>query len=297
LLDEHRPNLHWRVLAELVGRPVDSAAVVRAMGGASACEPVATLLADLHPDGSWVTPVGMSRRYGGPWWRLIAAVQLGADPSDPRLDAAAGRLLDRIDGVGGFSAGPNQPESAVLTARLVQTVACLGFIRHLRVQEALAWFEEDRRAWNLPLGQLWTVATALLAALASGGLVGHPLRKRLGKKLIGLFATAEAPSTRYGHPNLARTDLSEVLWALARIGVPWDERLAGPLRLLQSAQNEQGRWPSRRAVPQSLPVKPDTFETVGEPSRWITLRAVVALNAYAVPAQLPRLFPEKPTDS
>ena len=55
LLDPNRPNLHWRVLTELVGRPPESPAVVRARGGADAVEPIASLIADLQPDGTWAS--------------------------------------------------------------------------------------------------------------------------------------------------------------------------------------------------------------------------------------------------
>ncbi len=100
LLDPARPNLHWRVLVELVGRPTDSPAVRRARGGANAVEPVASLLADLHPDGGWATTVPRWSVYNGPGWRLVAAVAWGADPDDPRLHAASERLLQARPGRG-----------------------------------------------------------------------------------------------------------------------------------------------------------------------------------------------------
>ena len=55
LLDEARPNLQWRVLVELIGRPLDSPAVRRARGAANGVEPLASLLAELHSDGGWLT--------------------------------------------------------------------------------------------------------------------------------------------------------------------------------------------------------------------------------------------------
>jgi hypothetical protein len=132
--------------------------------------------------------------------------------------------------------------------------------------------------------------------VAVGDLTGHPLHERLVNRVLEGFERRSEPSARFGHPNLGRTDVSEVLWALAVAGVPWDERLGGALRRLQKAQNQVGRWPLRLAVPSSLRARPGTVAAVGESSRWITLRAVVALNAYAVPAGLPRMFPEKPSE-
>jgi len=105
LLDESRPNLHWQVLVEFVQRPPSSPAVIRSRGGADAAEPIASLLADLNPDGTWATDVGYWKPCSGPGWRIVAAVQWGADPTDPRLQVAAERFLETAAGEGGFARG------------------------------------------------------------------------------------------------------------------------------------------------------------------------------------------------
>ncbi len=114
LLDPSRPNLHWRVLSDLIHRPPDSPAVVRARGGADAVDPIAALLEDLKPDGSWVCDAGPWERFSGPGWRLVAAVQWGADPTDPRLHAASLRLLEEAPGGGAFA--EREDEDAVPVA-------------------------------------------------------------------------------------------------------------------------------------------------------------------------------------
>ena len=97
-----------------------------------------------------------------------------------------------------------------------------------------------------------------------------------------------------GHPNLARTDLAELLWALARAGVPFEAGLAAPVARLQRLQGLGGRWPRRAPRPASLPL-PSRFRAEADQCcQWVTLRAVVAINAYAVDALLPRLFPSLP---
>ena len=293
LLEEHRPNLHWRVLVELVGRPVDSPAVCRARGGASAAQPVATLLEDLQPDGSWATAISPWRRYSGPGWRFVAAVAWGADPTDPRLGAAARRFLEESPGEGGFSIGRGQPPSPVVTARLVQALTVLGFGGHLRVQEALAWFEEESSAWPDREPARAVVAAALLPAVVAV----RPRRLALERRLIDQVRAAVGCGYRafsiLGFPNLGRTDFGELLWALACGGTPYARWMQDPLACLQRLQRDGGRWHRRRPRPASLPVPTDTRGLPGQPCRWITLRAVVALNAYAVDAGLPRLFPQR----
>lgn len=298
LLDERQPNLHWRVLTELVGRPADSPAVRRAQGGGSAADPVALLLAALLPDGTWNTGDSRWRRYSGPAWRFIAAVAWGADPSDPRLQAAAETILESVPGDGGVALRPGQPPSALATARLVQAVAGLGLARHLRVQEALAWFEEDPRSWRGAADQRLTTAVALLAALPPAGeLRRDRLVARAVSEVLGGDGIQRESRGCYGHPNLGRTDASEALWALARARVPFEPRMLRPLERLQSTQLGGGRWPVERPVPSSIPVDQASKVAAGEPSQWITLRAVVVMNAYAVAAGLPRLFPQKPMAS
>jgi hypothetical protein len=286
------------VLLELVGRPAESRAVLRARGGANAVEPVASLLAALEPHASWSGDQPTWARYAGPGWRLVAAVAWGADPGDPRLHAACELLLESAAGDGGIAARDGAPPSPLLTARLVHAAVELGFGRHLRVQEALAWLSETPGAWSGERRQRTPSAVALTAALAARPELGRqPLRDRAAAILLDALADGDPAWDRLGHPNLARTDLAEVLWALARSGVPFEPRLAAPVARLQRLQGAGGRWPRRAPRQRSLPIPPSLRSRAGTPCRWVTLRAVVAINAYAVPARLPRRFPQPPPES
>jgi hypothetical protein len=296
LLDEQRPNLLWRALVELVGRPAESVAVGRARGGANAAEPVASLLAELDPDGSWSSERPTWSRYAGPGWRLVAAVGWGADPGDPRLHAAGERLLASAPGEGGFAPRAGVPPSPLLTARLVQAVIDLGFGRHLRVQEALAWMGEEPAAWSGDRRRQAVAGVALSAALAGRPELGRqPLRDRAAAAVVDALADCGGPALdRPGHPNLERTDLVEMLWSLARAGVPFERRLAEPMARLQRLQVAGGRWRRRVPRPPSLPISIDSRSRVGAECRWVTLHAVVAINVYAVAARLPRRYPSPP---
>lgn len=303
LLDSERPNLQWRALVELVGRPALSPAVVRAQGGANVFDPVAALLESLHPDGSWAVDAAWWDAGAGPGWRLLAAVQWGADPGDPRLQAAAARLLDEAPGEGGFARDGASPASPVLTARVAQGLAGLGCARHPRLQEALAWLDEGARpapggGWLAegadgrpsPCG---VTAVATLAALtAAGDERRKGLRERAERGTVELLARGEADLERLGHPCLERTDLAEALWGLARAGVALRPAMVQPLARLQGRQLEGGRWPRDVPPPPGLPIGDPL--PVGAPSRWVTLKAAVAVMRYGGEAALPRMFPDKP---
>ena len=302
LLDSHWPNLHWRVLLELVRRPPESPAVVRVRGDSDAVEPVASLIGDLDPDGSWASDVPLWKPYSGPGWRMLAAIQWGANPADPRLQAAAEVLLETAPGEGGFARRENGGAVPWLTARVLHGLAELGWCRHPRFQEGLAWLEDGEA--NHPDGGWWAVgrqsvtgecevtAVALLGALtACADRPRQVLKERAVKSLVRAIVWAGAVPARCCHPCLGRTDEVEILWALARAGVSLEPGMDLALRRVQLRQTEGGRWRRDIPVPTSLHV-PDQGP-LGDPSRWVTLKCVVALMAYAVDAQLPRMYPQK----
>jgi hypothetical protein len=269
LLDPERPNLHWRVLVELVGRPVDSPAVRRARGGANACEPVATLLADLMPDGTWSTPVPFWAPYAGPGWRLVAAVQWGADPEDPRLHAASERILETMPGEGGVASDPGGEPDPVVTARLLQTAVVLGWTKHSRVQEWFAWLEATDHWRNH--------ASACIAVLAAAN--GREVLRGLAiDGITGALAAGCDALDHLGHPDLHETDLAEIFAGLAGAGVEWRRDWLASFERLQGMQDERGRWATDQ--PEIAP--------------WVTLKATSALLTYAVDARLPRVFPYPP---
>lgn len=289
LLDERQPNLLWRVLVELFERPLDSVAVRRARGAASAAEPVATLLERLAPDGTWMERVGWWSRYHGAGWRLVAAVAWGADPDDPRLQAGWELLLAGVPGEGGFSFRVGDPPSPPLTARVVEGLARVGRLRQPRGQEALAWLEEG--ATLDPV-----TATAALAALSEEPGVGRPgLAARCAELILDAHGRAiDRPQrTRLGHPNLLRTDPLEMLRALAAAGAAYDPRMRGPLLGLQRLQDRLARWNLTAAPPRSLPLGGEGPQS-GKPSPWLTLHAVRVLLRYSEAASLPRLFSDHP---
>ncbi len=301
LLEGERPGLHQRVLVELFGRPATSPAVARQADAAGASDPVAAMLAELHPDGAWANRAGWWTRYRGRGWRLLAAVELGADPRDPRLLAGMRALLERAPGAGGFASRVGASADPGLTARLAAAALAVGLARHPRVQEALAWLEEAAPTtpdggWARATGEEDAVVpTALLGGLASSpGARGPELRGRAQGSIVRILADRRRPSLeRLAHPGLDRTDVAEMLATLARSGAPWDPRLRPALGRLQEMQDGSGRWRRRRPVPRSLPVG-EWSPAPGEPSRWVTLRAATAVLRYAVDAGLPRLFPPTP---
>lgn len=277
---------------------------MRARGGSNAVNPIASLLEAFLADGSWVCTTPMWEKYSGPGWRLVAAVQWGADATDPRIDAASKRLLEEAPGEGGFAVRDGYDPSPLLTARVLQALAGLGWCRHARFQEAVAWLDEaapcsNEGAWlasgdggDLVVCDVTPVA--LLDALTVCGDSNRAaLRDRAARAVSSSLVAAGGEAYLLGFPNFDRTDAAEALFTLARAGVGIGGELTGALLRLQELQGDGGRWARRIEVPMSLPI--EQYPRVGEPSKWITLEAATAILHFAVKAGLPRIFPQKPS--
>jgi hypothetical protein len=84
--------------------------------------------------------------------------------------------------------------------------------------------------------------------------------------------------SRFAFPTWWHYDILRGLDYLRRAGVAPDGRLAEAIDLVASKRGPDGRWPLDVIYPGRMPV--DLGESVGQPSRWITLRALRVLKWY-----------------
>jgi len=290
LLSEDEPGVIWRTLTVLLDRPHDSPAVVRARFAARQTGMAAGLLASQDPLGYWGSPSGYGARWGGTAWHVIALAALGADPEDPRVQRGAQKLLESLQlHSGGFSATRGRPPAACFTAEICAALARLGFAHHPRVREAIAWLVDrdgGSGGWSCPelrhlIGGVCPLACvgmlrfmAELAPVDRAPLAG--MANRAASVLLdrGLWLEGNAPRAwwAFSHPNLGRSDLLDALWALALIGWPAEPPILKALLGVLARQDSVGRWVQQQPAPFGEPV--------GEPSRWITLKALVTVAAY-----------------
>lgn len=93
------------------------------------------------------------------------------------------------------------------------------------------------------------------------------------------FAYGKRPSSSWfklGYPIGYVTDVLQNLDVLASLGRARDPRLARALELVESKQDEQGRWKLEYTYNGKTWVD---IERKGEPSKWVTLRALRVLKA------------------
>ena len=101
----------------------------------------------------------------------------------------------------------------------------------------------------------------------------------LARRLLHRLSDGEIPEPRWleaGFPYSWNYDVVRVLdyFRDARPGP--DERMSEALDIVGSKRDAEGRWPLEVAYHDQLPV--DLGETVGQPSRWITLRGLRILR-------------------
>jgi hypothetical protein len=290
LLADDEPGVVWRTLVELLGRPHDSPAVVRARLAARETGAAAVLFGQQNPLGYWGSPVAYGARWGGTSWHLMALAALGADPEDPRVDRAAEVLVEQLQPrSGGFSAAKGRPPAACFTAEVCVAMARFGYAHHPRVREAVAWLGERDGGvglWSCPELRHLVGGACPVAAVALLRFVGElppsersqvsRLSKRAGQGLVerGLFLEGNAPRGwwTFAHPTLGRTDLLDALSALARLGWPAEPPVLAALLGVLGRQDGGGRWAPQQTAPFG--------GAVGQPSRWLTLKALVAVAAY-----------------
>jgi hypothetical protein len=85
--------------------------------------------------------------------------------------------------------------------------------------------------------------------------------------------------SQFAFPTWWHYDILRGLDFLRSAGTQPDERAAEAIELVRSKRDSSGRWPLDVAYPGSMPVEID--EGVGQPSRWITLRAIRVLDWYS----------------
>ncbi len=318
LLERGDPAVRHLALRYLLDQSEDAPEVRRARTAAMRSGPIAATLAAQDPAGFWVKPgAGYAAKYTGTVWSLIFLEQMGADAGDPRIRAACEYVLTHaITDSGGFgmsgsiSERPPPPSTVVhcLNGNLLRSMIAFGWLDDERVRRAIAWeasaitgdghdrfFVSTTSAPGFACGVNGGEPCGWGAAKAMRGLAAIPPRRRtkqvraavetgIGFLLSVDPATAAYPTAtsissswfKLGFPSGYVADVLQVGEVLADLGKASDPRLVNTVDLVVSKQTPGGRWLNEYSYAGKTWFDVDRR---GEPSKWVTLRAMRFLRA------------------
>ena len=313
--DPLNPAVRYFALRDLLDRPDNDPEVRGAALDIMKIGPVPVILAAQHPEGYWLEPgTGHFPGYKSAAWQIILLAELGVDPRHPQVQQGCEYVLSHaISANGAFAISQPPVPSRVLhchTGNLLHAMLRLGYAADRRVQAALNWQvqaitgEGEIRyyqtgtsgsgfacAVNLkqPCGWGATKAMKMLGAVPSEDRT-PAIRRAINVGIEFLLsrdpAAADYPCTgrvsstwfKFGFPLSYWSDVLETTAALVELGCGSDSRLAQAFQMILSKQDAQGRWKLENSLNGKMWID---IEKKGEPSKWITLRALRVLKRSA----------------
>ena len=318
LLESDDPSVRFSTLTELLGSSPDSSEAAAARRDIMSRGVVPLILAAQGEDGHWEGRDRFyTAKYQGTVWQLLILAELGADGSDERVrrgcEAVLGDAQDRLSG--GFATDRGKKEGGglhsrvlpCLTGNLVFSFIRFGLLDDPRLQAGIDWLTTYARfdggdgeaptgwpydAWQMcwrrhtcHMGVVKTLkalaeipperrSPAVQRTLDDGA--EFMLRHHVHKRSHDLARDSKPGWKRLGFPLMYQTDVLEILGILAKLGRAGDERAGEARALVASKADAHGRWKLQSTFNGRFVVD---IETRGDPSRWITLRALTALTA------------------
>jgi len=303
LLERNNPSVRYLTLTQLLGRSGEDPEAREAQSAIPRWPIAQGILQAQYPQGYWVkSDRGYSPKYRSTIWQVLFLAELGA-PCSPGIERACDHVLSHayLEDLGLFSAQKGASGAIFcLNGNLLWALRWFGYGQHVVVQRVNERLAEavlrdgfrccynagaagDRRSW-LPCA--WGAIKVLRAFAA----IPVPQRSSKTSEAIqdGIeflrssdLAAADYPNVhgisrrwfRLGFPLGYDSDILEGLEVLTGLGWGEDRRLRGAVELLLGKQDTVGRWPLERTLNRTwVP-----FGQCGEPSKWVTLRALRTL--------------------
>jgi hypothetical protein len=295
LLDSD-PSIRWQVLRDLTDAPAAIVADERSRVASEGWGP--RLLDQQSPDGNWgdgvATPLWWSNLY-----TLVFLRDLGLDPASPRARTAIALVRDKVTwgpefGNSPFFEGEVEP---CINGRVVALGAYFGE-GSVRLVDRLLSEQLEDGGWNCEAergsvrSSFHTTICVLEGLLAYEEAVGltsavTDARRRgqeylLERRLLRRLSTGQIIDPRwveFAFPTLWHYDVLRALDYLRAAGVPPDARMEEAVAIVRERRRGDGRWVLDVRHRDTL--YEELAGAVGEPNRWITLRAGRVLDWYA----------------
>ena len=290
------PSIRWQVMRDLTDTPMESVVAERSRVATEGWG--ARLLEQQRPDGQWGD--GIAEPF---WWTTMYTLlwlrDLGVDPASAPARAAIDRVRDHVTwgpefGDSPFFDGEVEP---CINGRVVALGAYFS-VRSNRLVDRLLGEQLADGGWNCQarisarssFHTTICVLEGLLAFEQAYGAASAITEARtraheylLERRLLRRRSTGEiinAAWAQFAFPPLWHYDVLRALDYFGAAGVEPDERIDEALAIVRDRRQHDGRWV--RDVRHRGTLYEELAGAVGEPNRWITLRALRVLQAYAV---------------
>jgi hypothetical protein len=286
------PAIRWQVMRDLLDAPPEAVASERARVAREGWG--AQLLAAQGDDGRWDGGTFVPRGTGT-FDSLHLLYLLGPDPADPAVQRALEPVHEaaRWDYDPSFRFFDGEVEPCI-NGRVVAIGSAFG--RDVRgIVDRLLGEQMADGGWNCEQeigstrGSFDTTINVLEGLLefehASGGDGDvRAARERgeeylLERRLLHRLSDGEIPQPRWrelGFPYSWHYDVLRALDHLRAAGRGADDRMSEALEVIAGKAGADGRWSQDVTYHERLSV--DLAERIGQPSRWITLRAMRVLR-------------------
>jgi len=318
LLEKENPSVRYFTLLDILDRTQDDADVLSAKRSIMETGMVPAILKKQNePDYKKDYPKFYTSKYKGLVWSLIVLAELGAEAS-PEIKAQCEYLLNASQEIndGGFSmhtaakTGGGRISEVIpcLTGNMVWSLIRFGYLDDPRLQNGIDWITTYMRfndgietdpqiapydryevCWGKHTCHMGVVkALKALSAIPPKqrtGAVNDTIEKAVEFILIhhvykrshDLGHVSKPGWLKFSFPLMYQTDVLEILDILAALGVR-DSRMDDALDFVVSKTDDMGRWKNEYDKNSSRLIIP--FEQKGEPSKWLTLRAMRVLKRH-----------------
>ncbi len=294
LLDSD-PSILWQVMRDLLHTPADEVTRQRARIGVEGWG--AKLLALQSLDGQWDNTTWMSPGKTSTFDVMWLLSQLGIDPHSQPAQTAVQRVRQHVTWGPGFDHSPffEGETEACINGRTLTAGAYFGYTSDKMVDRFLAEQLQDG-GWNCyaPPSKRSSFHSTICAlegllayeqakgatpAITQARLRGHEYL--LERRLLRTASTGNVINlewTMLSFPTYWHYDILRALDYFRNAGVQPEERMAEAVQRLQAKRTTSGQWLLEHVHPGKVHF--DMNEGIGNPSRWITLRALRVLDWY-----------------
>ena len=305
LLGEDQPSVRYLTLTKLLGKPEDNPEVQAAKEKITKKGWASDILAEQQGGGWWVTEKSLYRpKYVSTNWMLHILSDLGLTRQDPRIDKACELWIKRFAKEdGGFSMDSMRKSHLCIVGNTARSLVRFGYSDHPKVTSAFDWLVENRDkngGWSCyGTGRnldSWEGMSAFAAYPKQKWTQGMKRAVELGAEFflereLHKQGSRYEPWYRFHYPVHYYYDLLVGLDFMTALGYGDDKRLRFAISRLKERRRPDGRW-NLDAVhpdveggaadwykkhPKDMPT-PFALEKPGEPSKIITLRAMLVLD-------------------